>query len=208
MTQDSPMMSDTTQTPPQNVANSPNKPQTQLPTQPTAGSLVSGVLMIVAGIAAIALPFAASLALTFWIGWLLIATSLVKFAYAFQSREQGGFVLKFLLSVLYLIGGTMLVVQPLQGVITLTLLLGSFLLVEGISELVLAYQLRARANWGWVLFNGIVTLALGGLIWSGWPANAPWVIGTLVGLSLGASGISRVMLAVAPRNFTGTPTAA
>jgi len=207
MTQDSPMMQGSTQSPSQDPAQSPSRPTMQRPVQSTTGSVVLGVFMIIAGFAAIALPFAASLAFTFWIGWVLIGTSLVKFVYAFQSREEGGFVMKFLLSVLYLIAGTMLVVQPVQGIATLTLLLGSFLVVEGISELVLAYQLRSRSNWGWVLFNGILTLAVSGIIWSGWPLNAPWVIGTLIGLSLMASGISRTMLALAPRNFGDTPTA-
>ncbi|MBD1909997.1 HdeD family acid-resistance protein [Leptolyngbya sp. FACHB-16] len=174
----------------------------------TTGSIILGVLMVVSGFAAITLPFAASLAFTFWIGWLLIGTSLVKFVYAFQSREQGGFVMKFLLSVLYLVAGVMLVAQPLQGIATLTLLLASFFFVEGISELVLAYQLRSRPNWGWVLFNGIVTLVLGVMIGTGWPLNAPWVIGTLVGISLTASGVSRIMLALNGKGHEGAPTAA
>lgn len=209
MTQDSPMMSDVTQTPPQEATQASSRVPTQLTKQSRTNSLLLGVVMIVGGVGAIALPFAATLVFTFWIGWLLIGASLVKFIYAFQSREQGGFGVKVLLAVLYLIAGVMLVVQPLQGIITLTLLLGSFFVVEGISELVLAYQLRSQSNWAWVLFNGIVTLVLGGMIWSAWPGNAPWVIGTLVGISLAASGLSRVMLAASPKpNVEGTPTAA
>lgn len=208
MTQDSPMMPDMAQSQPQNEANSPVQNPSQFPVKSTTGSIVLGVLMTVSGFAAITLPFAASLAFTFWIGWLLIGTSLVKFVYAFQSREQGGFAMKFLLSILYLGAGVLLVAQPLQGIATLTLLLASFFFAEGISELVLAYQLRSRPNWGWVLVNGIVTLVLGVMIGTGWPLNAPWVIGTLVGISLIASGVSRIMLALNGKGREGVPTAA
>ncbi|MEP0891581.1 MULTISPECIES: HdeD family acid-resistance protein [unclassified Leptolyngbya] len=208
MTQDSPMMQDMAPSEAQDNAQSSVQKSSQPIVKSTTGSIILGVLMVVSGFAAITLPFAASLAFTFWIGWLLIGTSLVKFVYAFQSREQGGFVMKFLLSVLYLVAGVMLVAQPLQGIATLTLLLASFFFVEGISELVLAYQLRSRPNWGWVLFNGIVTLVLGVMIGTGWPLNAPWVIGTLVGISLTASGVSRIMLALNGKGHEGAPTAA
>ena len=94
----------------------------------------------------------------------------------------------------------MLFVNPLRGIFTLTLLLGSFLLTEGVFELILAFRLRPQQNWTWVLSDGIITLLLGGIIWFQWPFNAPWIIGTLVGVSVLSTGISRVMLSLNPRS--------
>lgn len=166
----------------------------------TTWAIVLGGLMMVLGLAAISLPLTTSLAFTFWIGWLLIGNSVLKLVYALQTRREGGFAVKLLLFALYLGAGILLVVNPLEGVLTLTLLLGGFLVAEGISELLLAFQLRSLANWGWVLFNAILTLLVGVVIWAEWPLDAPWVIGVLVGISFIASGFSRVMLSLAVRN--------
>ncbi|MDP8966409.1 MAG: DUF308 domain-containing protein, partial [Cyanobacteriota bacterium] len=94
----------------------------------------------------------------------------------------------------------MLFVYPLTGVLTLTLLLGSFLLTEGVFELILAFRLRPQQNWTWALGNGIITLLLGAMIWFQWPFDAPWLIGTLVGTSVLFTGISRVMLSLNARS--------
>ena len=164
------------------------------------GSLAIGALLIVLGIAAIALPIGSTLVAETWIALLLVSAGAAKLVYAFQTRAEGGFIWKLLLGILYVATGIMLFVYPLTGVLTLTLLLGTFLLTEGIFELILAFRLRPQANWAWVLVNGIVTLALGGMIWFQWPFDAPWLIGTLVGASVIFSGISRVMLALATRS--------
>ena len=164
------------------------------------GSLAIGVLLVVLGIAAIALPIGSTLVTETWVALLLASAGAAKLVYAFQTRSEGGFIWKLLLSILYVATGVMLFVYPLTGVLTLTLLLGSFLLTEGVFELILAFRLRPQANWAWVLVNGIVTLFLGGMIWFQYPFDAPWLIGTLVGASVIFSGISRVMLALATRS--------
>lgn len=171
------------------------------PLSGVGGSPWIGVLLIVLGIAAIALPIVSTLFVETWIALILISAGAAKLVYAFQSRNSGGFIWKVLLSILYVATGIMLFVYPSTGILTLTLLLGSFLLTEGVFELILAFQLRSQQSWTWVLFDGIITLLLGGMIWFQWPFDAPWLIGTLVGASVLFSGISRVMLALNGRNF-------
>ena len=90
----------------------------------------------------------------------------------------------------------MLFFYPLTGVLTITLLLGSFLLTEGVFELILASRLRPQQNWTWVLGDGIITLLLGAMIWFQWPFDARWLLGTLVGTSVLFTGISRIMLSL------------
>jgi len=186
---------------PEPVAVSPTKAETiGLIRQSTTWSIVLGALMMVLGIAAISLPLVTSLALTLWIGWLLVGNSIIKLVYALQTRQQGSFWLKLLLAGLYLAAGIVLIVNPLEGVLTLTLLLGSFLVAEGVVELLLAIQMRSRSSWLWLLLNALLTLALGVFIWAEWPLDAPWVIGLLVGISFIASGLSRIMLSIAVRS--------
>lgn len=170
--------------------------------KPVSGSFLTGALLIVLGIVAIALPTVSTLFVETWAAVILISAGAAKLVYAFQTRDQGGFIWKLLLSVLYVVTGAMLVLSPLTGILTLTLLLGSFLFTEGVFELILAFRLRPQPNWTWVLFNGIITLVLGIMIWSQWPSNAPWLIGTLVGVSVLFTGLSRLMLSFSPRNNT------
>ncbi|MEH2166017.1 MAG: DUF308 domain-containing protein [Nostoc sp.] len=164
------------------------------------GSLISGVILSVLGIIAIAAPNFTTLFAETWIAAILIFAGFTKVVYATQTRERGGFIWKLLLSGLYIATGIMLFISPYTGVLTLTLLLGTFLLTEGTFELILAFKLRPQENWTWILANGIITLVLGAIIWFQWPFNAPWLIGTLVGVSIIFTGISRVMLALSGRS--------
>lgn len=172
---------------------------TKVPTEVKKGvnkSLLTGVLLVVLGIVASALPAASTIFAETWIALIIISAGVAKLVYAFQTRSDAGFIWKLLLSVLYIATGVTLFVYPLTGVLTLTLLLGSFLLTEGVFELILAFRLRPQQNWTWVLVDGIITLLLGGMIWFQWPFDAPWLIGTLVGVSILFTGISRVMLSL------------
>lgn len=164
------------------------------------GSLVIGVLLIVLGIVAIALPSVSTIFAETWFALILLSSGFAKLVYATETRHQGGFVWKLLLSGLYIATGIMLFVYPRNGILTLTLLLGSFLLTEGVFELILAFRLRPQQNWTWALGNGIITLILGAMIWFQFPFNAPWLIGTLVGVSILFTGVSRVGLSLNARS--------
>ncbi|MBF2046973.1 MAG: HdeD family acid-resistance protein [Elainella sp. C42_A2020_010] len=169
------------------------------------GSPWIGVLLIVLGIAAIALPVASTIFVETWAALILVSAGAAKIVYAFQTRQSGGFIWQLLLGILYVATGIMLFVYPYTGILTLTLLLGSFLLTEGVFELILAFRLRSQKNWLWVLGDGIITLLLGGMIWFQWPFDAPWLLGTLVGASVLFTGISRLMLSL-NRPDAGQPT--
>ncbi|MBW4609551.1 MAG: HdeD family acid-resistance protein [Hassallia sp. WJT32-NPBG1] len=173
----------------------------------TNRSLIIGALLIVLGIVAIALPSASTIFAETWFALILISSGFAKLVYATETRHQGGFLWKLLLSGLYIATGIMLFVNPLTGVLTLTLLLGSFLLTEGVFELILAFRLRPQQNWTWVLGDGIITLLLGAMIWFQWPFNAPWLIGTLVGVSILFTGISRIGLSLNARSALNQPEA-
>jgi uncharacterized membrane protein HdeD (DUF308 family) len=160
--------------------------------------LLLSIFLIISGIIAILMPNISTIVAETWIAVILAVSGVTKLIYAFQSREDGGFVWKLLLSILYIATGVYLFVFPLSGVLTLTLLFGSFLLTEGVFELILAYQLRSQKNWGWLLTNAIVTLVLGGIIWAQWPSDAPWLIGTLLGVSILSTGISRLVVSLNP----------
>lgn len=162
-------------------------------------SLWTGIVLAVLGVVAIALPIVSTLFVETWAALILASAGAAKLVYAYQTRDRGGTLWKVLLGILYIATGVLLFANPLTGILTLTLLLGSFLLTEGVFELILAFKLRPQQNWTWALGNGIVTLLLGAMIWFQFPFDAPWLLGTLVGFSILFTGISRIGLSFKAR---------
>ena len=166
----------------------------------TGGMMIWGIVMLICGILAIALPWASGIGVVIVVGWLLILGAVSHLFLAFHTHSVGGVLWQILLALIYGAAGVFMLMNPLAGLVTLTLVLAVFLLIEAALETALYFQVRGRVNAGWILFDAIVTLFLAILIWSQWPSSALWFIGTLVGISLIFSGISRVSLASAMRS--------
>jgi len=164
-------------------------------------SIVLSVLMIVAGILAIALPQIAGVAVNILVGWMLVFSGGAHLVYAWQTRHNRGFVWELLLGILYFFVGAYLLFNPITGLVSLTLALSFYLLVEGILEFVLSYMLRSMPGAGWLLFDGIVTEILAFMIWRTWPWSSDWAIGTLVGVSMVFGGVSRLMISLMARRL-------
>jgi len=98
-----------------------------------------------------------------------------------------------------------LIARPVLGVASLTLVLASLFLIEGILNIVLFFQMRSLRGSSWVLIDGVITLLLGLMIYMQWPSSSAWAIGTLVGVSMILSGIARVSLSLAVRRVVATP---
>src|SRR5208337_64130 len=116
----------------------------------------------------------------------------------------GSMIWKLLVGAAYLCFGAYLIMHPILGVASLTLVLASLFLVEGILDIVLFFKMRPMHGSTWVLLDGIITLLLGLMIYAQWPSSSAWAIGTLVGISLIISGVTRVMLSLAVRKAADT----
>ncbi len=167
-------------------------------------SIVWSILLIVFGFLAIALPFATSWGVVVVIAWLIVFSGGFQFIHAFQSHGVGHVLWKLLVAVLYLIVGLYFLLHPLLGVAAFTFALAIFFVVEGVFDLVAYFKSRHFAGSGWILFDGIVTLILGLLVWRQWPSSSLWVIGTLVGISMIFTGMTRLMLSLAAKRLAQT----
>ena len=165
-------------------------------------SIGLSVLMIVAGVLAVASPLAAGVAVNVLVAWLLVFSGCTHLVFAWYTRSTGGFLWELLLGVVYIFIGVYLLIHPLAGLASLTIALAIYLLLEATLEFVLGFTLRPLPGSGWLLFDGIITLILAVMIWRTWPSNTPWVIGTLVGISMLFSGTSRLMISMAARSVT------
>jgi uncharacterized membrane protein HdeD (DUF308 family) len=162
------------------------------------------MLIIISGLLAIVIPPIAGIAVTIFVGWLLAFAGIMHFVYAWQTRGVGGILLEFLLGAVYLCMGIYVLVRPLQGMVSLTLALAIYLLVEAIIEFVLAIRLRPLPGSGWLFIDAIITAILAVIIWRSWPLSSVWVLGTLVGISMLFSGITRLMMSLAARRLLST----
>jgi uncharacterized membrane protein HdeD (DUF308 family) len=167
----------------------------------TTWSIVLSVLMMVAGFLAIGLPLVAGVTVATLIGWLLLFSGALHLAFAWRSHTAGSVVWQILLGFAYGAIGVYILAHPLAGLASLTLAVAIYLLVESILEFMLWFRLGATPGKGWLLLDGIITLVLATMIWSTWPSSAAWVIGTLVGISMLFSGISRLVLSLAVRRL-------
>lgn len=165
-------------------------------------SIGLSVLMIVAGILAIASPLAAGIAVNVLIAWLLVFSGCVHLVFSWYTRTTGAFLWELLVGILYIFIGVYLIVHPVAALMSLTIALAIYLLLEAILEFALGFKLRPLPGSGWLLFDGIITLILAVMIWRTWPSSSAWVIGLLVGISMLFSGTSRLMLSLAARSVT------
>ena len=162
-------------------------------------SILWGVSLICLGMLSLAMPLFAAVAINGLIAWLIVLAGIVHLVVAFHSREAGSVIWRLLVGLAYVCFGGYLFARPALGVVTLTLLLASLFLVEGIFNIVLYFRSPATLRSRWFLLDGVVTLLLGAMIYMQWPSSSAWAVGTLVGVSLIFSGVARVMVSLTVR---------
>lgn len=167
----------------------------------TGWYLAAAVLFILLGIFAIIHPAVAGLGVTVLVGWLLIFGGVGHIVAALRRGGGKQAIYQVLIAIVYLIGGLYFLTHVIMATETLTLLLASIILAEGVLEVISYTRLRSEGASRWLLLNGVVTLVLGGLIWLHWPSSTVWAIGTLVGVNLLMTGITRLMFGLAVRKL-------
>jgi uncharacterized membrane protein HdeD (DUF308 family) len=169
----------------------------------TGWYIVAAIAFIVLGLFAIIEPAVAGLGVAILVGWLLVFGGVCYFIAAFQGGGAGRVLWQILAGIVFVLGGFYMLAQPLLALGTLTLLLGAVIFAAGVFEIISYFRRTREEASGWVLFNGIVAVLLGALIWFHWPSSSVWAIGTLVGVNLLLTGITRLMLGMAGRRLIG-----
>ncbi len=158
-----------------------------------------GILLLLAGLLSIAVPFFAGIAASVFFGWLILLAGVAHLAYAWSERGAGAVLWQVLIGIVYVIAALYMLVLPVAGVLALTLVLTFYIALEGIFELTAFAFLRRLAGSVWFLVDGVISLLLAGLIFFHWPSSSFWAVGTLVGISLLFSGIARLTFPIGPR---------
>src|SRR4051794_3235707 len=164
--------------------------------------LIEGILLVILGLAAMILPPLASLAVTIFLGWMFLISGVAGLVLTFWARRMPGFWWSLVSAVLAVVAGIVLLAQPLQGTVTLTVVVGASFLAEGVATVMYALEHRRELSrrWGWLLTAGIMDVLIAAFIIAGLPGSALWAIGVLVGINMLFGGASMIAMALAARH--------
>jgi uncharacterized membrane protein HdeD (DUF308 family) len=165
--------------------------------------VTQGVIMMILGMLAVIWPQISTIAVDVYIGWMFLLSGIVGLVTMFLAPSVSAFLWSLLTAALSLVVGVMLLWHPVEGTVSLTLVLIAFFIAEGIFQIAAAIRDRDAFpdSWGWMVMSGVTDLILAWLIISGWPGTATWALGLIAGASLITSGLAITMAALAGRSL-------
>jgi uncharacterized membrane protein HdeD (DUF308 family) len=163
-------------------------------------SILLSILLIIFGFLAILLPIEMSLGVVIVLSWLLMISGVVQFIHAIRGNTAGSRLWTGIIAIIYFLMGLFFRLNPGIGIAALTMALIGFFIAQGVIDIIAYFRLRRLGASRWHLFEGVVTLVLGIMIWRHWPSGSLWVIGTLVGINMIMTGTTRLMFALGVRS--------
>ncbi|MCU4652984.1 DUF308 domain-containing protein [Roseibacterium sp. SDUM158016] len=162
--------------------------------------LIVGVLSIIAGITAFANPFAATLTAELLAGYMFTAIGILTLVSAFQDQGWGARIWAVMLGLVLTVFGFNLIAHPLEGVLRLTVIVATLMMVMGIFRLAIAFTSVAAGARGFLIIAGLISIALSVMIFSNFPWSSAVVLGIFLAIELISNGISMVFVALDRRN--------
>jgi len=164
--------------------------------------LFEGILLAILGLAAMILPTFASLAVTIFLGWMFLISGIGQLIVTYWARNMPGFLWSLISAALAVLAGGILLARPMQGVLTLTIVVGAYFLAEGVASIMYALEHRREltGRWSWILVAGLMDILIAFIVIAGLPGSAEWVLGLLVGINLLFGGATLIGMALAARN--------
>jgi uncharacterized membrane protein HdeD (DUF308 family) len=162
--------------------------------------LAAGILLVILGIFAASASVFTTMISIVLLGTLLVIGGVAKIIYSIWLRRWTGFVPNLLVGILYTIVGVYTLMHPAASAVALTLLIAVLFLISGTFRVASSLTLQFE-NWGWVLFSGLISIALGGMILAEWPESGLWVLGLFIGIDLIFAGWTWIFLSLQARNL-------
>jgi uncharacterized membrane protein HdeD (DUF308 family) len=159
-----------------------------------------GIVLVILGVLSVMAPLASGMAVQVSVGLLLIGAGVTWTVFSIHANKWGSGVWEALLGVLTVLSGAVMLAYPLQSLTALTLVLAGYFAAVGAMKITFAFQERPMPGWGFVLCNGIVSMALGAMIAYQWPVSGIWAIGTLLGVDFLFGGFSLIRIGSVSEN--------
>lgn len=166
------------------------------------GLMTVGIIAIVIGCIAILVPAVASVGTAIFIGWILVIAGAFLVAAAFSAHSVGSLLLRLLWAAITVVVGLWLILEPHNGTLTLTFVLGVYFLFMGLTRITVAFIGRGQPNAGWVGLSGVCGLLIGILVLAKFPSSADWAIGLLVGIDLIFAGWTLTSVALVGKELS------
>ncbi len=166
--------------------------------------LIEGIVLVILGLAAVAIPPAASIAVTILVGWVFLLSGAIGLYTTFAMRGAPGFVWALISALIGIAAGLVLLLWPLSGVFSLTLVLIAFFAIEGVASILFAldHKRELSGRWGLMLASGVLDLVIAAIVFAGLPGTAAWAIGLLVGINMVMGGAALIAMALHARGAT------
>jgi membrane protein HdeD len=166
--------------------------------------LIEGVLLVLLGLGAVIAPLLAGVLAAGILGWLLIIAGIAGLVSTFYNRTHIHFWGALLSSIAALVVGLLIVFDPGAGAVALSWMLAAWLMVDGVSSIVIALSSRkaGTSTWWWLMLSGLLDWVLALFIAFSNPLVGIAVVGTLVGIDLLFGGIALLAMARGLRRGT------
>ena len=163
--------------------------------------LIEGIVLVILGLGAVAIPQIASLAVTIVVGWVFLLSGVVGLYTTFAMRGAPGFVWALISALLGIAAGIVLLFWPLSGAFSLTLVLIAFFAIEGVASILFAldHKRELSGRWGLMLASGVLDLVIAAIVFAGLPGTAAWAVGLLVGINMVMGGAALIAMALHAR---------
>jgi len=161
------------------------------------------VLTVIFGVLAIGAPLITGIAVSMFVGFLMVFMGIARVVHAVKSKQWGTGIWGTIIGLLAVGAGLVILFRPGVGLAWLTLLLAIYFLVDGVCEIIAAFKIKPDQGWGWMLFNGVIALLLGIMIWRQWPVSGDWAVGVLVGVHILITGWTMIILGTGARRIAG-----
>ncbi len=160
-----------------------------------------GIVFLIGGFFAIAMPLVSSLAVGIFLAAVLVVAGVVQIWQSFSVQSWTGFLWQLIIGIVMLLGGIAIYMSPATGSVALTLVIAAVFIAKGIFQIILGFRIRPHDGWGWIAAAGVIALIAGVMILTNYPFSGLWVPGTLAGISLIFTGWSYIALGLAAKRI-------
>jgi uncharacterized membrane protein HdeD (DUF308 family) len=158
-----------------------------------------GIALLLGGTAALILPFVATVTVTLLVGISMLIGGIFQLVQVFDAEGWRGRIWAGIAGLVFLAGWVLLLVQPLAGIVAVTLVMIVAFLLDGIMRLVMGFRIRPERGWGWIAASGVIGIVAAGVMLMLMPEATASLLGVLAGIALIFEGWSLIFLGVAIR---------
>jgi len=165
--------------------------------------LIIGIVMVVLGIIGLSMQIALTITSLIFFGFLTVFAGVVQFVQIFSDEGTHNKIWDILLALVYIVAGFMMIQYPAASAAWFTIVIAFVLVIAGIARLLIASRMKNNnvQGWGLVIFGGLISILLGGMIFASWPVSGLWVIGMFIAIELLMQGFTLILAALAVRSL-------